>query len=474
MNTTAGITPLLIDLSYLVAAVLFILGLKRLSSPATARGGNALGATGMLIAVIATLLHQEIVGFEGILAGVVIGGAVGAIAARTVKMTAMPQMVALLNGFGGGASVLVATDEYLRVTGGLATATVDVMLTIVLSVLIGAVTFSGSLVAFGKLQELVTGRAVTYPLQKTLNALLGAGILFFGARLTVGAPDEMLFWTLIAAALVLGVLLVIPIGGADMPVVISLLNSYSGLAASATGFVLHNNVLIIGGALVGASGIILTQIMCRAMNRSLANVLFGAFGAAAGTGAGAGAGELGDRTVREVNAEDAAILMGYARSVVIVPGYGLAVAQAQHQVRDLANLLEARGVDVKYAIHPVAGRMPGHMNVLLAEANVPYDALWEMERINPEFERTDVVLVIGANDVVNPAARTQPDSPLYGMPILDVDRARHVIVMKRSMNPGFAGIDNELFYRENTRMLFGDAKQSLTQLVQEAKAMQEV
>ncbi|HEX7119276.1 MAG TPA: NAD(P)(+) transhydrogenase (Re/Si-specific) subunit beta [Longimicrobiales bacterium] len=473
MSPDAGFVPLLIDLSYLVASVLFILGLKRLSSPATARGGNALGAVGMLIAAVATLLHQEIVGFTGILAGLVIGGAAGAILARTVKMTAMPQMVALLNGFGGGASVMVAADEYLRAVGGLATPTADVAITIMLSVLIGGVTFSGSLVAFGKLQELVTGRAVTYPLQKSLNALLGAGILALAARLSMGAPDPTLFWMLTAASLVLGVLLVIPIGGADMPVVISLLNSYSGLAAAATGFVLHNNVLIIGGALVGASGIILTRIMCRAMNRSLANVLFGAFGAAAGAGAGAGAGDLADRTVREVSAEDAAILMGYARSVVIVPGYGLAVAQAQHQVRDLANLLEARGVDVKYAIHPVAGRMPGHMNVLLAEANVPYDRLWEMERINPEFERTDVALVIGANDVVNPAARSQPDSPLYGMPILDVDRAQHVIVMKRSLNPGFAGIDNALFYQENTRMLFGDAKQSLTKLVQEAKAMQE-
>lgn len=470
MNAPAGFTQLVIDAAYLVASVLFILGLKRLSSPATARSGNALGATGMLIAVLATLLDREIVGFSAILVGVLVGGVIGVISARAVKMTAMPQMVALLNGFGGGASVLVATDEYLRVTGGLATATVDGALTIVVSVLVGAVTFSGSMVAFGKLQELITGRAVTYPLQKTLNALLGAGILVLAARLTVGAPDETLFWTLTAASLVLGVLLVIPIGGADMPVVISLLNSYSGVAASATGFVLHNNVLIIGGALVGASGIILTQIMCRAMNRSLTNVLFGAFGAVV-EAPGAAAG--GDRMVREISAEDAAILMAYARSVVIVPGYGLAVAQAQHQVRDLANILEARGVDVKYAIHPVAGRMPGHMNVLLAEANVPYDQLWEMERINPEFERTDVVLVIGANDVVNPAARTKPDSPLYGMPILDVDKAKHVIVMKRSMNPGFAGVDNELFYRENTRMLFGDAKQSLTKLVQEAKAMQE-
>lgn len=470
MNAPAGFTQLVIDAAYLVASVLFILGLKRLSSPATARSGNALGALGMLIAVLATLLDREIVGFSAILVGVLVGGVIGVISARAVKMTAMPQMVALLNGFGGGASVLVATDEYLRVTGGLATATVDGALTIVVSVLVGAVTFSGSMVAFGKLQELITGRAVTYPLQKTLNALLGAGILVLAARLTVGAPDETLFWTLTAASLVLGVLLVIPIGGADMPVVISLLNSYSGVAASATGFVLHNNVLIIGGALVGASGIILTQIMCRAMNRSLTNVLFGAFGAVV-EAPGAAAG--GDRMVREISAEDAAILMAYARSVVIVPGYGLAVAQAQHQVRDLANILEARGVDVKYAIHPVAGRMPGHMNVLLAEANVPYDQLWEMERINPEFERTDVVLVIGANDVVNPAARTKPDSPLYGMPILDVDKAKHVIVMKRSMSPGFAGVDNELFYRENTRMLFGDAKQSLTKLVQEAKAMQE-
>ncbi|HEX7051955.1 MAG TPA: NAD(P)(+) transhydrogenase (Re/Si-specific) subunit beta [Longimicrobiales bacterium] len=460
---------LAINAAYLIAAVLFILGLKRLATPATARSGNALGAAGMLIAIAATLLHQEIIGFGGILIGLALGSAAGALAAYRVRMTAMPQMVALLNGLGGGASALVAADEYLRFARGGA-ATLDERITIVLGVLIGAVTFSGSLVAFGKLQELVTGRAVTYPLQKTANALLFAGIAALGADLTAGPPDATLFAVLAAASLVLGVLLVIPIGGADMPVVISLLNSYSGLAAAATGFVLHNHVLVIAGALVGASGIILTRIMCRAMNRSLANVLFGAFGAAPATGP-AGAPAADGRTVQQISAEDAAILLAYARSVAIVPGYGLAVAQAQHQVRELADTLAARGVDVRFGIHAVAGRMPGHMNVLLAEANVPYDRLYEMERINPEFERTDVALVIGANDVVNPAARNVPDSPIYGMPILDVDRARHVIVLKRSMNPGFAGIDNDLFYRENTRMLFGDARASLTALIQELKAV---
>jgi NAD(P) transhydrogenase subunit beta len=465
----AEIVPLITDLAYLLAAVLFILGLKRLSSPDTARSGNILGALGMFIAVLATLIDREIVTFAGIAAGITLGALIGVVAARAVKMTAMPQMVAIFNGLGGGASALVAADEYLRLARGSMAAAADVRITIVLSVLIGAVTFSGSMIAFGKLQEVITGRAVTYPLQKTINALLFLGIAAAGALLVVSEPSVPVFTGLAAASLVLGVLLVIPIGGADMPVVISLLNSYSGLAAAATGFVLHNYVLIISGALVGASGIILTQIMCRAMNRSLGNVLFGAFGAAAAAGPGAAA--AADRGVRDISAEDASILMAYARSVVIVPGYGLAVAQAQHLVRDLANALEARGVDVKYAIHPVAGRMPGHMNVLLAEANVPYDRLYEMERINPEFERTDVALVIGANDVVNPAARSQPDSPLYGMPILDVDRARHVIVMKRSMNPGFAGVDNELFYRENTRMLFGDAKKSLESLVRELKAV---
>jgi H+-translocating NAD(P) transhydrogenase subunit beta len=460
-----GLLPIFIDLAYLIAAILFIYGLKRLSSPATARSGNRLGATGMLIAVAATLLHWEIVSFGWIAVGIVLGASAGLAMARTVKMTAMPQMVALLNGFGGGASALVAGDEYVRFAGA-TLPPLDVQATIMLSVIIGAVTFSGSLVAFGKLQELVTGRAVLFPGMRALTALLLVGCLGVGAYLVAVEGNIPLYLALNVAALVLGVLLVIPIGGADMPVVISLLNSYSGLAAAMTGFVLSNNVLIIAGALVGASGLILTKIMCVAMNRSLANVLFGAFGAQA---AQIGVASTDGKVVRDVSAEDAAILLAYARSVIFVPGYGLAVSQAQHQVRELADLLQQKGVDVKYAIHPVAGRMPGHMNVLLAEANVPYPQLIEMEQINPDFPRTDVAVVIGANDVVNPAARHDTTSPIYGMPILEVDKAKNVIVMKRSMNPGFAGIDNELFYLDNTRMLFGDARKSLTQLIQEVK-----
>lgn len=466
MNGGAGgLHALLIDVAYLIAASLFIFGLKRLGSPATARSGNLLGAAGMLIAVVATLLHQEILGFGPILVGLVIGGLVGALLARLVKMTAMPQMVALLNGFGGLASALVAGDEYLRAAAGSMALTTDVSVTIMLSVLIGAVTFSGSAVAFGKLQELVTGRAVTYPFQKSGNALLFLLILALGGTLAFGDPDPLMFGILSLAALVLGVLLVVPIGGADMPVVISLLNSYSGLAAAATGFVLHNNVLIIAGALVGASGLILTQIMCKAMNRSLTNVLFGAFGAAVGQAAAAAEG----RTVRELTADDAAILLGYSRTVVFVPGYGLAVSQAQHNVRELAGLLEARGVDVKYAIHPVAGRMPGHMNVILSEAGVPYDALLTMEEANPILPRADVAVVIGANDVVNPDATENPASPLAGMPIIEAHNARSVIVIKRSMATGFAGVDNPLFYRENTRMLFGDAKKAIGDLTRAVK-----
>jgi NAD(P) transhydrogenase subunit beta len=463
-----GFAPLVMEIAYLVAAVLFIVGLKRLSSPATARSGNILGATGMLVAVVATLLHGDIISWVWILAGIVIGGAVGATMARTVRMTGMPQMVALLNGFGGGASALVAGDEYIRFASGTIDAPMNVQATIMLSVLIGALTFSGSLVAFGKLQELITGRAVTYPGQKIVNGLIFGGTFALAGVLVAADANLPLYLVLTGAALLIGVLFVLPIGGADMPVVISLLNSFSGIAASMTGFVLGNNVLIIAGALVGASGIILTKIMCDAMNRSLTNVLFGAFGAnvAAGTAVEGAEG----RSVRDITGEDAAILLGYARSVVFVPGYGMAVSQAQHQVRELADLLQSRGVEVKYAIHPVAGRMPGHMNVLLAEANVPYPQLIEMEQINPEFERTDVAVVIGANDVVNPAARHDTASPIYGMPILDVDKAKTVIVMKRSMNPGFAGIENELFFADNTRMLFGDARKSLTALVQEVKA----
>jgi H+-translocating NAD(P) transhydrogenase subunit beta len=463
-----GALPIVTMVAYLVAAVLFILGLKRLSSPKTARSGNMLGATGMLIAVGVTLLHWEIISFTWILVGIVIGAALGTVMARLVKMTDMPQMVALLNGFGGAASALVAGDEYLRFAAGATVAPVNVQTTIMLSVLIGALTFSGSLVAFGKLQGLVTEKAVSFPLQKPLNGLLFGGAALLAIYLIATPANLPLYLTLYIAALVIGVMFVIPIGGADMPVVISLLNSFSGIAASMTGFVLGNNVLIISGALVGASGIILTKIMCDAMNRSLTNVLFGAFGAIV-TATGSAASQDG-KQVRDVSAEDAAILLGYARSVVFVPGYGLAVSQAQHQVRELADLLQSRGVEVSYAVHPVAGRMPGHMNVLLAEANVPYPQLKEMDEINPEFPRTDVAVVIGANDVVNPAARHDTTSPIYGMPILDVDYAKTVIVMKRSMNPGFAGIDNELFFGDNTRMLFGDARKSLTALIAQVKA----
>ena len=454
----------LAQLLYLVGAVAFITGLKRLSSPATARSGNLVAAVGMLIAIVVTLVYGGILSFQWIVIGIVVGSGIGAIFARTVKMTDMPQMVALLNGFGGGASALVASAEYLRYQGGVEGLPLNVGISIQLSVLIGAVTFSGSLIAFGKLQGLVTGRAVTYPLQKTVNAVLFLGTLALLVMLVMHPERSDLFWGLMAISLVLGVLSVIPIGGADMPVVISLLNSYSGLAAAMTGFVINNEGLIISGALVGASGLILTNIMCKAMNRSLANVLFGAFGAGGGTAAIAGPG--GDKTVRQISVEDAATMLAYARSVIVVPGYGLAVAQAQHDIRELADLIEARGGEVKYAIHPVAGRMPGHMNVLLAEANVPYDKLRDMDQINPEFERCDVALVVGANDVVNPDARL-PAGPLSGMPILDVDKAKHVIVLKRSLSPGFAGVDNPLFYLENTSMLFGSAKDTVAALVKE-------
>ena len=465
MNRASPFVGELIAIAYLVASVLFILGLKFLSSPRTARRGNVFAASGMLVAVVATLLDQAIISYMWIAVGILIGAILGGWLAVAVKMTAMPQMVALLNGFGGAASALVAAAEFFRIDATPEIAlTTDVAVSVMLAMLIGAVTFTGSLVAFGKLQEVITGRAVTYPFQKSLNAILFLAAVAAAAWLVVSFEHPWVFLAFAGIALVLGVLLVIPIGGADMPVVISLLNSYSGMAGAAAGFVLRNNALIISGALVGASGIILTQIMCRAMNRSLTNVLFGAFGAQAGAAAAVTAG---DRTVRSVSAEDVAVMLSFARSVIVVPGYGLAVAQAQHTVRELASLLEKKGVDVKYAIHPVAGRMPGHMNVLLAEADVPYTQLFEMDQINREFERADVALVVGANDVTNPAARTDPSSPLYGMPILDVDKAKNVVVIKRSMATGFAGIDNPLYYLENTSMLFGDAKKMLAALVTE-------
>ncbi|MDW7996489.1 MAG: NAD(P)(+) transhydrogenase (Re/Si-specific) subunit beta [Bacteroidota bacterium] len=461
----------LINLAYLAASAMFIIALKRLSSPRTARSGNLIGASGMLLGIIATLLDRSIVSFEWILLGIVLGSVLGAGMALTVRMTAMPQMVALLNGFGGGASALVAVAEMerLQLHHGIAQASGVLVGTMEASVVIGTVTFTGSLIAFAKLQELITGRPIVLPFHHGWNALQAAAIVITAMLVllqqTAWTESTLagLFYALLAISAVLGITLVIPIGGADMPVVISFLNSLSGLAAASTGFVLHNYLLIIAGTLVGASGFILTNIMCVAMNRSLPNVLFGAFGAEVAQGAAT------DRVVRSTTAEDAAVIMGYARSVVIVPGYGMAVAQAQHAVKKLATLLQQRGVDVKFAIHPVAGRMPGHMNVLLAEADVPYDLLYDMERINPEFEHTDVALVVGANDVVNPAARKDPASPLYGMPILDVDHARTVIVLKRSMNPGFAGVENELFYQPNTYMLFGDARRSLEGIAESLK-----
>ena len=462
----SGLTALI----YLVSASLFILGLKKLGHPDTAPRGNQLSALGMLLAIAVTLFNQGIVSYWVIIAGVFVGSAAGLWMARTVKMTAMPQMVALLNGFGGGASVLVGGAEFLKADLLGTQLPIDTDITIQLSLLIGAVTFTGSIIAFAKLQELMTGKPITYPLQKIFSSLILMGILALVVYqvITPGAQLES-FYIVIGIALVLGVLFVIPIGGADMPVVIALLNSYSGIAAAMTGFVINNSVLIIAGALVGSSGIILTTIMCKAMNRSLGNVLFSAFGSVTAIGPGKGGAE--ERTVRSITVEDAALQLAYARLVIVVPGYGLAVAQAQHVVRELADLIEKRGGEVKYAVHPVAGRMPGHMNVLLAEANVPYDKLYDMDQVNDEFPRADVALVIGANDVVNPAARNDPSSPIYGMPILNVDEAQSIIVMKRSMNPGFAGIQNELFFHPRNSMLFGDAKASLTGLVNEVKSL---
>jgi NAD(P) transhydrogenase subunit beta len=455
-----------IAVSYIVAAVLFIFGLKRLSSPATARSGNRIAAIGMALALGVTLLDRQIVSFWTIAIGTLIGAVMGVYFARTVQMTAMPQMVALFNGMGGATAALVSVAEFLRLSRLGERIGAGESTSIVLGTVIGAVSFTGSIIAFGKLQEILPGRPLQFPLQRVINALILLAVAVLGVFVVAGGGSTAL-WALFATALVLGAMFVLPIGGGDMPVVISILNSLTGLAAALTGFVLHNQMLVVAGVLVGASGTLLTLLMSTAMNRSVGNVLFGAFGAASSDSAAASTAV--GRTVRQTTPEDTAIALAYARSVVIVPGYGLAVAEAQHTVRELATDLEKRGVDVKYAIHPVAGRMPGHMNVLLAEANVPYDQLLEMDQVNGEFPQTDVVLVVGANDVVNPAARDDPTSPIYGMPILDVDRARNIIVLKRSMGHGFAGIDNALFYHEKTRMLFGDARQSLTQVGQALK-----
>jgi NAD(P) transhydrogenase subunit beta len=468
MTVPLALSQTAINFTYLVAAVLLIVGIRRLSSPPTARSGNVIAAVGMTIAIVFTFLDPDIDSYWLIVVGMAVGAVIGVASARLVKMTAMPQMVALFNGVGGGAAALVAAAEFHRLapfSGHLAGDEIGAML---FSALIGSISFAGSLVAFGKLQELLPGRPIVFRGQQVVNGALFAALILFG---TLAGSTENGLWIvlLLGGALVFGVMLVLPIGGADMPVVISLLNAFTGLAAASTGFVLDNTALIIGGTLVGASGTLLTVLMGRAMNRSLANVLFGAFGAVPAGGAPAAASTDG-KSYREITAEDAAVMLAYAKRVVIVPGYGLAVAQAQHAVRELADLLEKRGVDVKYAIHPVAGRMPGHMNVLLAEANVPYPQLFDMEDINPEFPRTDVALVIGANDVTNPAARSVPESPIYGMPILNVDEAANVVVLKRSMNPGFAGIDNDLYYEPKTAMLFGDAKSSVERLVTGVKA----
>lgn len=453
----------LINLTYLVASVLFILGLKGLTHPRTSVRGNILGAIGMFLAVVVTLLHRNIVSFEVIFAGLVVGSAIGAVLALKVKMTAMPQLVALFNGFGGGASALVAGAALIEAvhTGG--QLHTQFTLASAASGVIGSVTFWGSLVAFTKLQELISGRGIRFSGQHILNVVIGLSVVAIGAWIVIAPATAGLYWVLVIVASLLGVLLVIPIGGADMPVVIALLNSYSGMAAATTGFVLNNNVLIIAGSLVGASGLILTRIMCKATNRSISNVLFGVMEVA--VVGKAAADEVYAGRVKSASPEEVAMLFDTARRVVIIPGYGMAVSQAQHAVRDLANLLESRGIEVEFAIHPVAGRMPGHMNVLLAEANIPYEKLKEMDAINPTFEQTDVALVIGANDVVNPTARTDPKSPIAGMPILDVDKARSVVIVKRSLSPGFAGIPNPLFAADNALMLFGDGKKAILELI---------
>jgi H+-translocating NAD(P) transhydrogenase subunit beta len=459
----------LANLLYLITIVTFILALRFLSNPAHARRGNQIGALGMLLAVIVTWIKIGGTSWWAIALGMLIGGGFGAVAARRVKMTAMPQMVALFNGVGGGAAALIALAELHKILPNPGRPKVDIGVAIVLSGLIGAISFAGSMVAFAKLQELIKGQPITYPGQKFVNLALLAACVGVGVTLVAGVQDEWLLWLVIGGATLFGVLFVLPIGGADMPVVISLLNAFTGLAVAVGGFELENNVLIVSGMLVGASGTFLTMMMGRAMNRSIANVLFGAFGQVTPQAAAAAATDGG--TVRSASAEDVAVMLAYAHKVVFVPGYGLAVAQAQHDVRQLADLLEAKGVEISYAIHPVAGRMPGHMNVLLAEANVPYPQLKEMDEANPEFSRTDVAVIVGANDVVNPDARNNQGSPIYGMPILNVDDANAVVVLKRSMNPGFAGIENPLFYNPKTVMLFGDAKDSITKLIADVKSL---
>ena len=449
------------NLFYLISAICFILGLKRLSHPKTARSGNFLAALGMLIAIAATLASSNVLDLKLIAIGVGIGSVIGLLFATRVQMTEMPQMVAIFNGLGGAASAFVASSEFFKLN--------DLGIIICISVFIGTLTFSGSFIAFGKLQGIISGRAITFSGQQILNALMFASIVALGSVQQLGIlPDSTIFYVIVLLALLLGIGLTIPIGGADMPVVISLLNSYSGIAAAATGFLINNQALIISGSLVGASGLILTNIMCKGMNRSLANVIFGAVGAESSSG---GSSDGKEMNIKSYSTTEAAMILDAAEKIIIVPGYGLAVAQAQHVAREVADTLEAQGKKVLYAIHPVAGRMPGHMNVLLAEANVSYDVLKDLDEINPEFEDCDVALILGANDVVNPAARHDQSSPIYGMPILNVDKSRTVIINKRSMNPGFAGVQNELFGYDNSIMVFGDAKDMLNDLLKEVKEL---
>ena len=454
-----------IRLVYLLAAICFILALKGLSGPKTARGGNLVGAAGMAVAIGMTFATPGISRFGLMVAAMAIGVVIGFPAARMVKMTAMPQMVAAFNGVGGGAAALISLAEFARSSPG--QLAVYQVVEVLFGVIVGSVSFAGSVVAFAKLQELMSGRPITYPGQQVMNAVIGGAGLGLAIAACV-SPHNWLVAVVGVLALLFGIAFVLPIGGADVPVLISLLNSFTGLAVAASGFVLHSVLLVVAGTLVGASGTLLTRMMSSAMGRSIPNILFSAFGSVITAGTAEGAA---DRSVHSASAEDIAVLLAYSQKVVIVPGYGLAVAQAQHTVRELAELLEQRGVQVDYAIHPVAGRMPGHMNVLLAEANVPYDQLKEMDEVNPEFQTTDVALVVGANDVVNPAAKNSPGSPIYGMPILAVDEARNIVFLKRSMRPGFAGIDNELLFYPKTTLLFGDAKDSLTALVAAVKQL---
>ncbi len=455
-------TEVAVNAGYLVAAVLFIVGLRGLTHPRTAVRGNAFGACGMLLAVVTTLVSRHIVGFEVIVAGIIIGSVVGALLAVKIAMTAMPELVALFNGFGGLASVLVAGAALIESTLDGGRPFMQVTVATAATGLIGAVTFWGSLVAFGKLKGLISENAVVFTGQQVINVVLALSALALGAGVVLNPADPLLYWSLVLVASLLGMLLVVPVGGADMPVVVALLNSYSGLAAAATGFVLSNNVLIITGSLVGASGLILTQIMCKAMNRSLANVLFGVMGPA---GESATADEVYAGRVKSASPEEVALLFDAARRIAIVPGYGMAVSQAQHSLAALASFLTERGAEVEYAVHPVAGRMPGHMNVLLAEADVPYESLKDMDSINPYIDQMDVALIIGANDVVNPLARTDPASPIAGMPIIDVDKAKTVVIIKRSLSPGFAGIPNPLFALDNSLMLFGDGKKMVQDIL---------